>query len=197
MRSSVLLFRLSSALRFESNAVLRTLSTQSGSWGADKKPASSKGLGCVLASLGALSVGFAAAAWPSHADAKALSPAKPTPAAKPQPAAATDKAPAPPAEPPTYSVEEVAKHRDAASGGIWVTYKGEVYDITEFVEAHPGGTQKIMMAAGGSIGEGWLHGLHSAGCTKLQFLTTAEVLPCTPLPCTGVVPLFILHVLSK
>ena len=63
-------------------------------------------------------------------------------------------------------MEEVAKHRDAASGGIWVTYKGEVYDITEFVEAHPGGMQKIMMAAGGSIGEGGLHGLHSAGLHK-------------------------------
>jgi cytochrome b involved in lipid metabolism len=34
-----------------------------------------------------------------------------------------------------------------------VTYHGEVYDITEFIEAHPGGMQKIMMAAGGSIGE--------------------------------------------
>lgn len=47
--------------------------------------------------------------------------------------------------------QEVAKHRDLSSG-IWVTYKGEVYNITEFVEAHPGGSQKIMLAAGGSIG---------------------------------------------
>jgi len=53
-----------------------------------------------------------------------------------------------------YTAEEVAQHRDLASG-IWVTYQGGVYDITKFVEAHPGGSQKIMLAAGGSIEPFW------------------------------------------
>ncbi|GAX85602.1 hypothetical protein CEUSTIGMA_g13017.t1 [Chlamydomonas eustigma] len=55
---------------------------------------------------------------------------------------------------PTFTVEEVAEHRDLKSG-IWITYKGEVYDITEFIEAHPGGVAKIMLAAGGSIEPFW------------------------------------------
>lgn len=32
--------------------------------------------------------------------------------------------------------------------GIWVTYKDGVYDITDFVDGHPGGSKRIMMAAG-------------------------------------------------
>lgn len=37
-----------------------------------------------------------------------------------------------------YTKEEVAKHRTPAER-VWVTYKGEVFDITEFVANHPGG----------------------------------------------------------
>lgn len=44
--------------------------------------------------------------------------------------------------------------------GIWVTYKEGVYDITEFVEGHPGGDQ-ILMAAGNSVEPFWLlYGIH-------------------------------------
>lgn len=32
--------------------------------------------------------------------------------------------------------------------GIWVTYQDGVYDITDFVDGHPGGKGRIMMAAG-------------------------------------------------
>lgn len=52
-----------------------------------------------------------------------------------------------------YSAEEVSKHCNKESG-IWVTYKDGVYDITEFVESHPGGS-KIMLAAGGPIDPFW------------------------------------------
>ncbi|WKY03715.1 hypothetical protein Q1695_005014 [Nippostrongylus brasiliensis] len=54
---------------------------------------------------------------------------------------------------PIFTKEEVKKHgRDADK--IWVTYKGGVYDVTEFVEFHPGG-DKILLAAGGSIEPYW------------------------------------------
>lgn len=62
------------------------------------------------------------------------------------PAYAKAPAAAPPSAPstatagkelPTYTPEEVAKHRTRASR-IWVTYKGEVYDITDFIEVGPG-----------------------------------------------------------
>jgi predicted heme/steroid binding protein len=31
---------------------------------------------------------------------------------------------------------------------IWMSYGGYVYDVTDFIQNHPGGSEKIMMAAG-------------------------------------------------
>ena len=53
-----------------------------------------------------------------------------------------------------YRASEVAKHT-SASDGIWVTYKDGVYDITRFVANHPGGSDKIVMAAGKSVEPFW------------------------------------------
>jgi len=58
------------------------------------------------------------------------------------------------AERKQYTKEEVAKHK-TKKDRIWVTYKSGVYDITEFVEGHPGGSKRIMMAAGSSIDPFW------------------------------------------
>jgi len=52
-----------------------------------------------------------------------------------------------------FSREEVSKHKTKETG-IWVTFGNEVYDITKFVDEHPGG-DKIMMAAGGAIDPYW------------------------------------------
>ncbi|TRY92039.1 hypothetical protein DNTS_034916 [Danionella cerebrum] len=60
---------------------------------------------------------------------------------------------------PIYSLEEVTKHRSLESG-VWVTYKGDVYDITDFVTKHPGG-DKILLAAGGALEPFWaLYAVH-------------------------------------
>uniref|UniRef100_A0A9J7ZMI6 Sulfite oxidase n=1 Tax=Cyprinus carpio carpio TaxID=630221 RepID=A0A9J7ZMI6_CYPCA len=60
---------------------------------------------------------------------------------------------------PVYTLEEVTKHRSLDSG-VWVTYKGGVYDITEFVAIHPGG-DKILLAAGGALEPYWaLYAVH-------------------------------------
>eukprot|EP00741_Cyanophora_paradoxa_P012287 tig00000169_g11873.t1 len=55
---------------------------------------------------------------------------------------------------PTYSRAEVAKHKTAETG-IWVTFDGAVYDVTEFVAGHPGGAAKLMLAAGGPLEPFW------------------------------------------
>ncbi|GIL59243.1 hypothetical protein Vafri_13880 [Volvox africanus] len=55
---------------------------------------------------------------------------------------------------PIFTREEVAKHK-TPQNRIWVTYKEGVYDITEFVEMHPGGLSKIMLAAGGGVEPFW------------------------------------------
>lgn len=54
---------------------------------------------------------------------------------------------------PLYTVKDVAKHKTSETR-IWVTYKDGVYDITEFLEEHPGGN-KILLAAGGPIDPFW------------------------------------------
>lgn len=53
-----------------------------------------------------------------------------------------------------YTIEEVAKHKTKATG-VWVIYQDGVYDITKFVANHPGGQDKIMLAAGGDIAPFW------------------------------------------
>lgn len=60
---------------------------------------------------------------------------------------------------PVYSQEEVTKH-SSIENGIWVTYKGGVYDITNFVAIHPGG-DRILLAAGKALEPFWaLYAIH-------------------------------------
>ena len=47
-----------------------------------------------------------------------------------------------------YSREEVAKHNNETDG-YWVTYGDDVFDVTDFIEQHPGG-DRIMLAVGGT-----------------------------------------------
>ena len=51
-----------------------------------------------------------------------------------------------------FTRAEVAQHSGPDS--VWVTHKGGVYDVTEFVALHPGGA-KILLAAGGSVDQYW------------------------------------------
>ncbi|KAI3630133.1 hypothetical protein MIR68_011568 [Amoeboaphelidium protococcarum] len=52
------------------------------------------------------------------------------------------------------SREQVQQHNSLDKGGIWVTYGSSVYDITKFVQSHPGGN-RIMLAAGGPVEPYW------------------------------------------
>lgn len=51
----------------------------------------------------------------------------------------------------TYTRADVAKRN--TSKQCWVTYKGFVYDITEFLEDHPGGDDVVMEYAGKDVEE--------------------------------------------
>jgi len=57
-------------------------------------------------------------------------------------------------KPRYFTRAEVARHA-SPEDRIWVTYKTGVYDITDFVANHPGGTDKIMLAAGKAIDPFW------------------------------------------
>lgn len=66
---------------------------------------------------------------------------------------------------PQYAIEDVVQHNNTETG-IWVTYGTDVYDITEFVDSHPGG-DKILLAAGHSIEPFWdLYTVHHKGEVK-------------------------------
>jgi sulfite oxidase len=62
---------------------------------------------------------------------------------------------------PEYSLAEVQR-QVREHGRLWTVYRYGVYDITEFVEQHPGGSSKISLAAGGSVEPFWrLYAFHS------------------------------------
>ena len=44
------------------------------------------------------------------------------------------------------SMEEVKKHNTKKS--LWIVINGNVYDVTKFLEEHPGGTKPLLVFAG-------------------------------------------------
>jgi sulfite oxidase len=52
-----------------------------------------------------------------------------------------------------YTRAQVQQHNHPSTG-IWVTYKGGVYDVSNFVHQHPGG-EKILLAAGADVEPYW------------------------------------------
>ena len=50
-----------------------------------------------------------------------------------------------------YTIEEVAKHNDYPS--IWSIYKGNVYDITMYLDYHPGGIDVLKPCFGKDMTE--------------------------------------------
>ncbi|KAJ6050337.1 hypothetical protein N7499_010271 [Penicillium canescens] len=45
-----------------------------------------------------------------------------------------------------YSPEQVSTHNDAAD--LWITIDQEVYDLSNFIEEHPGGANILLTVAG-------------------------------------------------
>ena len=58
------------------------------------------------------------------------------------------------AEEGEFTLDEVRAHATLETG-IWVVHDGNVYDVTAFIAEHPGGSAKIMLAAGGSVEPFW------------------------------------------
>jgi len=54
---------------------------------------------------------------------------------------------------PKLTMDEVAKHKTASS--LWVVYKNIVYDATDFLEGHPGGSGKLLLAGGTHLEPFW------------------------------------------
>mmetsp|Transcript_58347 Transcript_58347/g.103704 ORF Transcript_58347/g.103704 Transcript_58347/m.103704 type:complete len:582 (-) Transcript_58347:67-1812(-) len=110
--------------------------------------------GALAAGLGVSSVGFVACKTKQTEEPPKKEPKK--------------KELAPGAKPgePVIKFSEVKKH-NSPSKGIWVTYRNGVYDITDFIQNHPGGLERILKAAGGQIDPFWaMYAQHNVQSVK-------------------------------
>ncbi|KAL2756046.1 hypothetical protein ACRALDRAFT_1063978 [Sodiomyces alcalophilus JCM 7366] len=89
---------------------------------------------------------------------------------------------------PRFRLSDVRKH-DAKSDRPWVTYEDKVYDITDWIPAHPGG-DVILRAAGGSIDAYWdIFSIHKSPHVYeildqylIGFVDSADLVDGRPLP---------------
>lgn len=56
---------------------------------------------------------------------------------------------------PVYTSKDVALHNGRNGSRIWMSYGGHVYDVTDFIPNHPGGSEKILLASGAAIEPYW------------------------------------------
>lgn len=56
---------------------------------------------------------------------------------------------------PVYTSDQVAANNGDDGTPVWMTYGGVVYDVTDFIANHPGGSEKILQAAGSAIEPYW------------------------------------------
>jgi hypothetical protein len=54
---------------------------------------------------------------------------------------------------PEYTSDQVTEKDGEDGKPVWMSYGGVVYDVTDFIRNHPGGSEKIMMAAGSVRGK--------------------------------------------
>jgi len=77
---------------------------------------------------------------------------------------------------PIYTSKQVSEHNGQHGGRIWVSFGGFVYDVTEFIPLHPGGTERISRAAGAAIEPFWhLHQQHYATEQATEILNTLVI----------------------
>lgn len=63
------------------------------------------------------------------------------------------------------SLEEIEKHNDHSS--CWVAIDGLVYDITKFLDQHPGGEEVVLETAGSDATEGFEDVGHSQDAREM------------------------------
>mmetsp|Transcript_63410 Transcript_63410/g.138073 ORF Transcript_63410/g.138073 Transcript_63410/m.138073 type:complete len:607 (+) Transcript_63410:65-1885(+) len=86
---------------------------------------------------------------------------------------------------PLYTQSDVAAHSTFETG-IWVSYKDGVYDITKFIANHPGGSEKLMLAAGKSIDPFWriyqMHESRGNAPKQLELMRIGDLADPDPAP---------------
>ncbi|KAL3860322.1 hypothetical protein ACJMK2_010461 [Sinanodonta woodiana] len=65
-----------------------------------------------------------------------------------------------------FDRSEVAKHKDSKS--TWIVIYDKVYDVTKFLEEHPGGEEVLLEQAGGDATEAFEDVGHSTDARELM-----------------------------
>ncbi|TEA30850.1 hypothetical protein DBR06_SOUSAS15510016 [Sousa chinensis] len=79
-----------------------------------------------------------------------------------------------------YTLEEIQKHNHSKSTWLILHYK--VYDLTKFLEEHPGGEEVLREQAGGDATENFEDVGHSTDARELsKTFIIGELHPCPPL----------------
>ena len=72
----------------------------------------------------------------------------------------------PDSELPEYSLAEVAEHNQPERE-VWIVVQNRVYDVTDFLAMHPGGTGLLMAYAGRDATRAFVSTKHSDGARRL------------------------------
>ncbi|XP_063970079.1 cytochrome b5-like [Lytechinus pictus] len=65
-----------------------------------------------------------------------------------------------------YSLDEVKKHKTSSS--LWLVIHNKVYDVTDFLDEHPGGEEVMIEQAGGDGSESFEDVGHSSDARELM-----------------------------
>eukprot|EP00483_Globobulimina_turgida_P000169 UN00169 len=65
-----------------------------------------------------------------------------------------------------FSMDEVSKHNKPDDA--WIVIHGKVYNITEFIEEHPGGEGVLIAYAGTDVTEQFQSVIHSQAAAEIQ-----------------------------
>ncbi|XP_033104294.1 cytochrome b5-like isoform X2 [Anneissia japonica] len=66
----------------------------------------------------------------------------------------------------TYTLEEVKEHNNGNS--LWLVIHDKVYDVTKFIDEHPGGEEVLLEQAGGDGSESFEDVGHSSDARELM-----------------------------
>lgn len=69
-------------------------------------------------------------------------------------------------EPKTFGMQEVKGHKDSKS--TWIVIYDRIYDVTKFLEEHPGGEEVLLEQAGGDATEAFEDVGHSTDARELM-----------------------------
>ena len=72
---------------------------------------------------------------------------------------------------PVYTADEMSQRNGENGTPIWMSYGGVIYDVTDFIHNHPGGSEKIIQAAGSAIEPYWyLYRQHFASDLPMRLM---------------------------